>query len=715
MKPSQKAKLVEDLDRSGIPSKYIKKLGLEVLQGRACKRVLGSGRKVNPSVLAYKIPFFNHKGVPIAFSRLRLLEGTWDTGFKKKKDGMPRGYKYNQKAGTAPRLYFPNLIKWPRKKGKVRVKRLVITEGEKKAIKAALVGLHCVALAGVWNFKSQKKQISLIEDFKIFDLSNTDVEICYDSDLSSNENVRLAINSLAAELVRLRPKSVSFVMLDGDSSGEGKIGLDDYLAGFDSDGAALRAYGTLPRKVDARMDSLSLFDRTICLVKEHTLYFNVEQNKYYRGRQQLQDEFDRLPKVNDPEDVRRQVSAIKLWFDLRSETTDIHRVVYAPGQPSRYRENGQICDTLNTWRPTSIQPVKGKPSLWLELFEHLTTSLTDEERRWFMQWLAYPIQNQGAKLFTSVFVWSKSQGVGKNFLVEPFLKQIYGSNFSLINGSLMATNYNSWAAEKQFVFMDEIYMPARTERKSVMSDINFLITNPTFEMNEKYQPRRTLQNTVNLYMTSNYQDALMISPEDRRFLIVHAPEEHLERDFYDALDKAATDGDEIGKVLHWLQNEVDCSDFNPKAEAPKTEARREVVAFSADNTTHLIDTLIRDPGSVFHVDGKLPDKQLWTANELNGALNKYASQIGMSGVACSPQGLGSYLHHRLIEGKRRVVKLRVDGKPATLYLYAIFNADEWAKRSKADWLLHYKKHDARFRDELKNVVELPVKRKRKEK
>jgi hypothetical protein len=676
---------------------------------------------VSSGVLAYKIPFFDHRGKRIPFARLRILEGTWNVGFgKDKKKGkeavMPKNYKYNQRANTAPHLYFPNVIKWKTSKrtGKVRLKRLVITEGEKKAVKACLVGIPTVALAGVWNYKSSKKQISLLDDFQVFDLSNTDVEICYDSDLTSNEHVRAAINGLAGELARLKPKSICFVMLDGDSSDDAKVGLDDFLSGYDGDDAAREAFDALPRKSDVRMDTLALFDSTLCMVKEHTLYFNIPQNKYYRGRQQLFDEFDRLPKVPDPEDTRKTISGIKLWFDLRAESTDIRRVIYRPGAPRRFREDGETCDTLNTWQPSRVEPVNGEPVLWLELFNHLTSLLEEDHRRWFLQWLAYPIQNPGTKLFQSVFCYSNKQGVGKNFLVEPFLREIYGKNWSLINGNLMQTNYNSWAAEKQFVFMDEIYMPNRAERKSVMGDLKALVTNPTFEMNEKYQPRKTLENYANIYMTSNHAEALALDPDDRRFFVIHAPEERLNTKFYLELDKWARKGQGIGMVLNYLKNEVDCSDFNAKGDAPRTEGRGEVITFSADNVAHLTNVLINDPGVIFQIDGNLPDKELWTADELNGAMTKYAAQIGLPGMACSPQAIAGHLHHRMNESMRRRIKTRhlsAASTVTTISLYAMFNREEWAKRDSKDWLLHYKKHDARFKHQMKNVIELKPKKK----
>jgi hypothetical protein len=106
---------------------------------------------------------------------------------------------------------------------------LVITEGQKKAEKAAQEGICAVALAGVWNWKDRVGETSFpISDFELFILTRRRVLLCFDSDAVSNPHVCQAEHDLASFLSRRFEAMVSIKRLpQGD--GGAKVGLDDFL------------------------------------------------------------------------------------------------------------------------------------------------------------------------------------------------------------------------------------------------------------------------------------------------------------------------------------------------------------------------------------------------------------------------------------------------------------------------------------------------------
>src|SRR5262249_56946159 len=66
---------------------------------------------------------------------------------------------------------------------------VILTEGEKKALKGAqeLDGFLVLGLAGVWCFKTRDQ--SLIDDFRMIAFKDRDVYIPYDSDAVQNPHV----------------------------------------------------------------------------------------------------------------------------------------------------------------------------------------------------------------------------------------------------------------------------------------------------------------------------------------------------------------------------------------------------------------------------------------------------------------------------------------------------------------------------------------------
>lgn len=697
--------LIADLKKSGIEASYLKTLGFKSLDTAALAKVLG--RKVHSSAVAYEIPFFDHNGKRTSFSRVKLLAGRWAPGKKKK-------YKYNQRANTAPHLYFPPVFDWNAylKDDLISLPRLVVTEGEKKAIKACLTGIPCVALAGVYNFKSKKRGISLIKEFKLFDFTNTLIEVCYDSDLNSNEFVRDAMNAFSSELVQLKPKSIATVYLDGDTAPE-KTGLDDFLLSYPTAKKARQAFDELPREYDERNEVLQTLDNELVFSVEHDSFFKLTTHKFTNAKA-LREHYGNQPKLPNPDNPNARILPIELWFNQRGPMTQVQRVTYEPARPTRFREMPQdMLDSYNLWQAPDLSPVSGKPTLWLTLFDHLTSELTEDQKKWFLQWLAYPMQNPGAKMLTAAFIHSATQGVGKNFLVYPFFEHIYGKSFDLVNGDQLVSPYNGWIAKKQFIFAEEIYLSSRQERKGIIGRLNALITTETVQINEKYVPLLKMRNYGNLYLASNHADAIPIDDTDRRLFVIHAPEKRLERSFYDAMVKWSKEPKHkaAGQIYRYLMEDVDCADFNPNADAPRTAARAETVGYSADTGIMLIQQVFDDPDSILCINGVPPTEQLYTAQELCAAINQFSTAQGYR-LSINPQTLASRMKARLPHGVHKEVRMRNGDKVITRGLYAIYNREAWRHRSKAEWIAAYRARAQSLPPEATSATVLPFRRKR---
>jgi hypothetical protein len=107
---------------------------------------------------------------------------------------------------------------------------LIVTEGVKKADAAVSVGLACVALLGVWNWRGKNAQggVATLADWDTIVLKGRHVYVCFDSDVTTKPEVAQALSRLRAFLVA-RKARVRIVYLPAASNG-GKQGLDDFLA-----------------------------------------------------------------------------------------------------------------------------------------------------------------------------------------------------------------------------------------------------------------------------------------------------------------------------------------------------------------------------------------------------------------------------------------------------------------------------------------------------
>lgn len=127
--------------------------------------------------------------------------------------------------------------------GREDPRRLVITEGQKKAEKAAQEGIGCVAVFGVWSwFVNFGGESVPVEALSRLEWSRYSVEICFDSDAATNPHIRRAELALARWLRNREVFKVAVIRLPAADDGS-KVGLDDYLLNHSVD-----KFEALPRQ-----------------------------------------------------------------------------------------------------------------------------------------------------------------------------------------------------------------------------------------------------------------------------------------------------------------------------------------------------------------------------------------------------------------------------------------------------------------------------------
>ena len=213
------------LASSGLTIEDGDKLHMEPLSAAQTQGLHKSFRPLASLKLNYMDPF----GEPLTdlpglqpFYRIRYLEqGTDFASLTEKKP-----VRYVQEPSTAPVAYYPLNIDWPPILDDVDIP-VIITEGELKAAKACKEGFPTIGLGGVYNWRSMKLGIEWLDSLSYVDWKRRNVYICFDSDLSSNANICVALRELAEALCR-KGALVSLVILPA-LTGLEKVGLDDFL------------------------------------------------------------------------------------------------------------------------------------------------------------------------------------------------------------------------------------------------------------------------------------------------------------------------------------------------------------------------------------------------------------------------------------------------------------------------------------------------------
>lgn len=252
---------------------------------------------------------------------------------------------------------------------------------------------------------------------------------------------------------------------------------------------------------------------------------------------------------------------------------------------------------INLYQGLGIETLKnelGEPLIQEQCFKKcqgiisLIHHLCEYEKEaiiFLLKWLAYPLQNQGAKMATCVLMHGNVQGAGKSLLFGNIMKNIYGEYHATVGQQQLDSNYNDWIENKLFAVFEEIV--DNKKKHNVMGMIKHLITGETIYISKKFISGWEMDNYLNSVFLSNNTQPLPIEEKDRRFLILN-PSRALTGELYQkVIDEIDSDG--IPAFYSYLM-QIDLKDFKAHAKPPMTKAKQNLIDYSRNSS----DTFYHD-------------------------------------------------------------------------------------------------------------------------
>jgi len=174
---------------------------------------------------------------------------------------------------------------------------------------------------------------------------------------------------------------------------------------------------------------------------------------------------------------------------------------------------------------------KGSCEKLLELLEYMCRDepQSGEVYKWVLCWLAYPIQNPGAKMKTALVIHG-GQGVGKNLFFEVVM-EIYGEHGRVVNQAYIDGKFNDWAMQKLFVIFNEV---------SADNKLKDIVTNKSIRIHRQCVGAHDEYNQMNMVFLFNEAEPV-VSDGDNRFMVIWTPEKR-DNAFYRAVVDEIADG-----------------------------------------------------------------------------------------------------------------------------------------------------------------------------
>lgn len=272
------------------------------------------------------------------------------------------------------------------------------------------------------------------------------------------------------------------------------------------------------------------------------------------------------------------------WDDVKAHPHWIRRGAYYLDQVGFDPSGRDTGVKLNTWQGWPMQPKAGKCQKLLDLLRYLCGEDNGEEvYRWLLRWLAYPLQNPGAKM-ASAIVMHGPQGTGKSTFFQTYAK-IFGDYATVLNQRGLEDKFNSdWSDSKLFLLAEEVV--TRQEMWHIKNELKELVTGDWVRINPKNIAAYRQRNQLNIIFLSNEGMPLPLDNDDRRHLVVWTPPQR-EPAYYDAVN-AEIDAGGVAALYDYLLK-LDLGDFHPKKRPPGTQAKAELIQVSKTSELRFID------------------------------------------------------------------------------------------------------------------------------
>ena len=198
----------------------------------------------------------------------------------------------------------------------------------------------------------------------------------------------------------------------------------------------------------------------------------------------------------------------------------------------------------------------------------------DECVAWILRWLAFPLQNPGAKMQTALLMFGEKQGTGKSLFFQDVIAPIYGEYGTVASQHQLDSTFTAWRSRKLFVLFEEVL--SRDDKYSHNGTLKYMITGKSMSINQKNLPERTERNHMNGAFLSNEPQPIPIELEDRRFMVIEARAKQ-DQEFYDRV----SDSIKRGGIEAFYQFLLDfpLDGFNEHTKPMMTLAKERVIEF----------------------------------------------------------------------------------------------------------------------------------------
>ena len=300
--------------------------------------------------------------------------------------------------------------------------------------------------------------------------------------------------------------------------------------------------------------------------------------------------------IEDPETLKRKVHKCLPAWRAHPGRRSFDVLTWAPERPEQCSPPGETGGGGRAWNIWRGLHEPDAPLDWQRhigpFVEHLEYLVPIEaERRRFTQWLAHIIQAPGTLPHTAYVMIATTHVIGRNWLSSVLARVLRGHVACSVDlGAILESDFNGALSQKLLAVVDEAHegMDGASRWKHGKT-LRRIITQDVALINPKYGHQREEHNCCRWLMFSNFETALPIEREDRRFHYIQNPAKRQSSEYYRYIYNILHDAQFIASVFRYLGT-FDLAGFNPGAHAVTNDLKSRAIEAGSS----MLDLALRD-------------------------------------------------------------------------------------------------------------------------
>lgn len=214
--------------------------------------------------------------------------------------------------------------------------------------------------------------------------------------------------------------------------------------------------------------------------------------------------------------------------------------------------------TLNLWVDSPVIPAQGDWSIIRTYLADQICAGSTETFGYLMRFLAHMVQKPAEKPGVMIVLLGQ-QGVGKGLFFQ-LLQSLWPTTAMMVSDiRSIVTGFNASLESKFAVFLDEGLFHGD---KNASERLKSLVTEPSIQIEEKYQPQRSIRSVHRFFAASNNDHYATVDRDDRRFLFLRVSSQRIgDFAYWDKLVAALKEPSAVSAMMFDLKN-LDLSGFN---------------------------------------------------------------------------------------------------------------------------------------------------------